>query len=158
MVRLDTILYAEDDDNYAELLACTLKQAGFEHSVHHVSDGGEAMAYLKGEGKYSDRTKFPIPGVVLADLKMPRVNGFELLDWIRRQSPFPHLPVIVLTLSEELKDVKRAYSLGANSFLIKPPNVEDLKDLLKMLDGYWLKYNVMEDTPDSAHSQKPRQK
>ena len=156
MVRLDTILYAEDDDNYAELLVCTLKQAGFEHVVHHVSDGGEAMSYLKGEGKYSDRTKFPIPGVILADLKMPRVNGFELLDWVRRQSPFPHLPVIVLTLSEVLKDVKSAYSLGANSFLVKPPNVEDLKDLVKMLDGYWLKYNVMEDAAGSVHSPKPK--
>lgn len=141
MIGSQVILYAEDDENYAELLKCTFRQAGIERQVYHVDHGAEAMAYLKGEGKYSDRSLYPFPTVILADLKMPKVNGLELLAWIRHQSSFPHLPVVVLTASDELKDVRNAYALGANSFLVKPPRVEDLKELLVMLDGYWLKFN-----------------
>src|SRR5687767_2556057 len=117
MTRSNTILCAEDDENYAELLRCSLPHIGCTHELQHVSDGAEAMAYLKGEGKYTDRSLFPFPAVVLADLKMPRVNGLELLDWIRRHSAFPHLPVVVLTSSDEFKDINSAYTLGANSFL-----------------------------------------
>ena len=135
-------MYAEDDENYAELLKCTFKHAQISREIHHVFDGAEAMAYLKGEGKYADRSKFPVPSVVLADLKMPRVNGMELLDWIRRMSLYPHIPVVVLTCSDELEDIKKAYALGANSFLVKPPHVEDLKELMKMLDSYWMRFNV----------------
>ena len=141
MIKSGVILYAEDDENYAELLKCMLKQAGIERHVEHVEHGGEAMAYLKGEGKYGDRSKYPLPAVVLADLKMPKVNGLELLTWIRHQSPFPHLPVVVLTASDEIRDIKSAYASGANSFLVKPPHIEDLKELLSMLDGFWMNFN-----------------
>lgn len=147
MAELNTILYVEDDENYARLLHCTLQQGGFKQELQHVTDGAEAMAYLKGEGKYSNRSKFPVPCVVLADLKMPRVNGFELLDWVRRQSNYPHLPVIVLTSSDEIKEIQKAYKLGANSFLHKPPHVEDLKEMLKMLEAYWTKFNIFDKTP-----------
>ena len=135
------ILYAEDDENYAELLKCTLRQARIERQLEHVFDGAEAMAYLKGEGKYHDRSKYPIPAVILADIKMPKVNGLELLQWVRQQPDIAHLPVVVLTASDEIRDVKKAYSIGANSFLVKPPHVEDLKELLTMLDTYWLRFN-----------------
>src|SRR5687767_8375598 len=102
MITSKTILCAEDDEHYAELLRGSLKHAGLLHQFQHVVDGAEAMAYIKGEGKYSDRSQFPLPGLVLADLKMPRVNGIELLEWIRTRSPFPHMPVVVLTLSDEI--------------------------------------------------------
>ena len=143
------ILYAEDDENYAELLKCTLKQAGINRRLQHVEDGAQAMAYLKGEGQYSDRSKFPLPSVVLADLKMPKVNGIELLHWIRQLSPCPQMPVVILTASDEMSDVKKAYGYGANSFLVKPPHVEDLKELLKMLDGFWLRHNTKPTGRDS---------
>ncbi len=137
-----TILYAEDDANYAMLFKCTLEQCGYKHTLHHVTDGGEAIRYLKGEGKYADRTEFSIPCVVLADLKMPRVDGFELLEWIRRQPAFLHLPVVVLTSSDEVRDIQKAYRMGANSFLTKPPHLEDLRSMLRMLDGYWIKFSL----------------
>jgi CheY-like chemotaxis protein len=82
MITSTTILFAEDDDNYAALFKHVFQQGGFNHLLHHVKDGAEAMMYLKGEEKYSDRSKYPLPYVILADLKMPRVNGFELLDWV----------------------------------------------------------------------------
>jgi CheY-like chemotaxis protein len=137
----NTILYAEDDESYALLLECTLKQVGFSHTLRVVGDGSEAMKYLKGDGKYADRSQFPMPNVVLADLKMPRVNGFELLSWIRKSSPCPHVPVVVLTCSDEFREIQEAYRMGANSFLIKPPHVEDLKELLNMLNTFWLRHS-----------------
>jgi CheY-like chemotaxis protein len=143
MICTNTILYAEDDENYARLLECTLKEGCFQHSLQIVTDGAKAISYLKGEGKYSDRIKFPMPNVVLADLKMPNVNGFELLHWIRQMSSCPQIPVVVLTASDEVKEIQKAYSMGANSFLIKPAHLEDLKELLKMLDGYWTKFNYL---------------
>lgn len=142
MFRRDVLFYAEDDAGFADLLQCSLKQGGFDHHVIHVTDGEKALAYLKGEGKFADREKYPLPGVALLDLKMPRVTGFEVLRWIREESPFPYLPVVVLTVSEELRDINAAYKLGANSFLIKPPKVEDLKEMLTMLDNYWFRHNV----------------
>src|SRR5687767_14031030 len=108
---LRTILYAEDDEGYALLMRCAFQAAGLEHTIHHVQDGSEAIAYLKGEGKYADRSKFGVPCVILVDLKMPKINGFELLEWIRHHSDVPHVPVVVLTSSDEIRDIQKAYSI-----------------------------------------------
>jgi CheY-like chemotaxis protein len=140
----NVILFAEDDDNYALILQCTFKEAGINHDVFRVPDGAEAIAYLKGEGKYSDRSQYPFPCVVLADIKMPKITGMELLQWVRSRSDFGHLPVVMLTSSDELRDVKEAYTLGANSFLMKPARIADLKELLKALEKYWTKFNVLD--------------
>lgn len=140
MFRRDVLLYAEDDPDFSALFKCALDKGGFKELIAHVTDGEQAIAYLRGDGKYSDRTQFPLPAVALLDLKMPRKTGFEVLEWIRKESPFPYLPVIVLTVSEELRDIQRAYQLGANSFLIKPPSVADLKNMLDMLDTYWFRH------------------
>jgi len=142
MMQWDVLLYVEDDEQYAELLLCTLKQGGFQHRLVHLPSAIEAISYLKGEGKYSDREAFPIPGVLLADLKMPRLSGLELLRWVREESKYRNLPFVVLTSSDDLQDIKTAYSLGANSFLIKPPSIADLKEMMQALDNFWMKYNV----------------
>jgi CheY-like chemotaxis protein len=144
MFRHDVLLYAEDDPTFAEILEHTFKQGGFAHHLIRVADGEQAIAYLKGEGAYSDREQYPLPGLLLLDLKMPRVNGLDVLEWIRNKSECPHLPVVVLTVSEELRDINKAYQLGANSFLIKPPKVSELRGTLKMIDTYWFKLNVTE--------------
>lgn len=109
--------------------------------MHHVWNGSEAIEYLKGEGKYADRAMFPLPYVVLSDLKMPKINGFELLEWIRRQSEFPYLPVVVLTSSDEVRDIQKAYGLGANSFLVKPYHPDELNEIVTMLNGFWIRLN-----------------
>lgn len=145
-----TVLLAEDDESYALLLKCAFKDAGFDHQLHHVNDGAEAMAYLKGEAQYADRLRYPVPCVALVDLKMPKVNGFELLEWIRHHSQCRHLPVVVLTLSDEIRDIQKAYSIGANSFLVKPPRVEELKQIVEMIDSYWLKLNRTENQPQGT--------
>ncbi len=142
MFQSDVLLYAEDDAAFVEIFQCTLKQGGFDRRVIHVSDGEQAVAYLSGKGKYADRETYPLPSVLLLDLKMPRLNGFEVLQWVRQESPFPYLPVVVLTVSEELRDISKAYALGANSFLIKPPSVGDLRDMLLSLSKYWSHYNI----------------
>ena len=150
MFRRDVLLYAEDDPTFAEILEHTFHQGGFDHRLIRVADGEQAIAYLKGEGLYSDREKYPLPGLLLLDLKMPRVSGLEVLEWIRNKSNYPHLPVVVLTVSEELRDINRAYQLGANSFLIKPPKVSELRGTLKMIESYWFKMNVTESWKETG--------
>jgi len=106
-----------------------------------VRDGEEAVVYLSGIGKYSNRSEFPLPWLVLLDLKMPRMDGFEVLRWIRQESACKSLTVVVLTSSEQIRDVNRAYSLGANSFMVKPTDFENLVALVQLLDQYWWQYN-----------------
>lgn len=125
------ILYVEDDLGYAQIMDCVLKQTGFKYRMVHLSSGAQAKAYLDGVGEFSDRSRYPAPDVVLADLKMPQVTGLELLEWVRCHSVHRKMPFVVLTSSDDLKDVSRAYQLGANSFLMKPPTVTDLKEMLK---------------------------
>jgi CheY-like chemotaxis protein len=118
-------------------------------NVQTVGDGDEAMAYLQGEDKFADRQRHPLPSLVLLDLKMPRLNGFEVLSWLRQQEPFRRVPVVVLTSSNHQVDVKRAYDLGANSYLIKPVGFEALMEVARAIQHYWLKLN--EQLPPEVH-------
>jgi CheY-like chemotaxis protein len=98
----------------------------------------EAVEYLRGDGPFADREKHPLPDLLLLDLKMPRKNGFEVLEWVRQQPGLKRLPVVVLTSSMQDLDINRAYELGANTYLVKPANYEALVDLVKTLIQYWL--------------------
>src|SRR6266581_2683253 len=120
MIDSAVILLAEDDDNHVVLLRHAFKEANFLNPLHVVRDGEETIAYLKGEGQYANRAEYPLPALLLLDLKMPRQNGFDVLTWIRREPHLAGLTVVVLTNSDGLRDVTRAYQLGANSFLVKP--------------------------------------
>ncbi len=142
MVKPNVFLYAEDDQSYADLMQRALHDAKLRHRLIHVTDGEQVVKYLKGEGKYADRQLYPIPAVILLDLKMPRLNGFEVLKWVRSCSTVRHLPIVVVTSSDELRDVNEAYSLGANSFLLKPASAGDLQDMVRMVDSYWMKLNI----------------
>src|SRR4051794_21432144 len=105
------ILLAEDLEEDVIIVRKALVQAFVDNPLKVVRDGEEALKYLGGVGKFGDRAEFPLPGVVLMDLKMPRVDGFEVLEWVRSQPQFHKLPVIILTSSERLPDMKRAYQL-----------------------------------------------
>jgi CheY-like chemotaxis protein len=131
-----TILLAEDNTSHVELIRHAFKDAGLPYPIQVVSDGEQAIAYLKGEGRYSDRHNYPYPALLLLDLKMPRTLGFEVLAWARRQPEHKTLPIVVLTNSSDIKDLNRAYELGANSFLVKPLNIQDLKNLIQALHGF----------------------
>ena len=134
----DVILLAEDNEDHAILTRRAFKQAALINPVFVVQDGEEAIAYLKGEGKFSNRTEYPLPTLLLLDLKMPRKNGFEVLEWVRQQPSLAALRVVVLTTSDQIHDVNRAYQLGANSFLTKPVDFRDFVQLSSAIKGYWL--------------------
>jgi CheY-like chemotaxis protein len=106
-----------------------------------VNDGDEAIAYLSGHARYADREEFPLPNLLLLDLKMPRKSGFEVLEWIKGQPTLRRLPVIVLTSSNQRADIDRAYDTGANSYLVKTANPEAMQDLTRLIDLYWNRMN-----------------
>ena len=135
------VLIAEDSENDLLMLRRAFRQASILAPMQHVSDGEQVIAYLKGEGKFGRRDEFPLPDVLLLDLKMPRKNGFEVLEWLRTQPSLRELRVVVLTTSEELRDVNRAYALGAASFLTKPLNFVEFKDTIQAMYNYWMALN-----------------
>jgi DNA-binding response OmpR family regulator len=108
-----------------------------------VLDGEEAVVYLAGEGRYADRLRYPLPGLVLLDLKLPRRSGLEVLQWLREQQVLRRLPVVVLSSSREATDIDRAYDLGANSYLVKPVGSDALLGMVRAMDGYWLSHNEL---------------
>ena len=140
------ILLAEDREDDILLIRKAFREAYIGNPLHVVKDGEEAISYLAGDGKYGNREEFPLPDLMLLDLKMPRVDGFEVLTWIRQQPSLAALRVVVLTSSDALRDVNRAYKLGANSFMVKPLDFEDVVQMSKFVTTYWLK---MSKTPES---------
>ena len=135
------ILIAEDSDNDVVMLRRAFVQAGVDVPMQVVGNGEEAIAYLKGEGRFAKRDEFPLPDLFLLDLKMPRKNGFEVLEWMRNQPALTQMRVVVLTTSDEIRDVNRAYQLGAASFLTKPLDFLEFKDTIQAMYNYWLTIN-----------------
>src|ERR1051325_4774959 len=121
------ILLVDDSENDIELIRRAIERAGLTNRLVAINDSEEVMAYFQGLGKYGDRDKYPLAHLVLLDLKMPKVDGFELLTSIRGQPGLTGVPVIVLTSSDLLFDVTRAYELGASSYLVKPLEFENLE-------------------------------
>jgi CheY-like chemotaxis protein len=103
-----------------------------------ATDGAEAIAYLQGEGRYGQREEFPLPDLLLLDLKMPLANGFEVIEWVRARPRLAPLRIVVLTTSDQSRDIDRAHRLGANSFLVKPVSFDDFKVMVGKLCDYWL--------------------
>src|SRR5436309_14383558 len=118
------ILIAEDSENDAELVRAALKRARVTNPTQIVPDGECVIAYLKGEAPYGDRTKHPFPRLLILDIKMPRLNGFEVLSWIRDHPECAVIPVVIMSSSRDDRDVTKAYQLGANSYMTKPRRLE----------------------------------
>jgi CheY-like chemotaxis protein len=135
------VLIAEDDPSDVFLLRRAFSAAGVSASLHFVRDGQEAIDYLGGEANYSDRNEFPLPDLMLLDLKMPRLNGFDVLEWLRQQPGLKRLLVTILTSSDQARDIDRAYDLGANSYLLKPHGTTELAELVQRVQRYWLDLN-----------------
>lgn len=134
------ILLVDDSEDDLMLMRMSFKKAEFNNPLQEVRNGEEAIAYLKGEGAYADRNKFPLPMIMLLDLNMPRKNGFDVLAWMRTQPALKRITIIILTASMRIEDVERASDLGANSFLVKPSDLNDLVAMLRSLRD-WLAYN-----------------
>lgn len=135
------ILLVEDSPDDALLIQRAFRKANLANSVQLVRDGEEAVAYLTGAPPFSDRSQFPLPVLMLLDLKLPRLSGLEVLKWVRQDGTLKRLPVVVLTSSRESVDVNRAYDLGVNSYLTKPVGFETLLEMVKSLNLYWLILN-----------------
>jgi CheY-like chemotaxis protein len=136
-----SILIADDDTQDTMLIRLAVKRAALGLRLESVTDGAEAIDYLMGRARYSDRQAHPFPSLMLLDLKMPRLGGFDVLQYVRSQPGLRQLPVVIFSSSDDPKDIQRAYNEGANSYLCKPHSNEDLSALLRALEEYWCKFN-----------------
>jgi CheY-like chemotaxis protein len=146
-----TILLAEDYEDDIALLQRAFQRVE-SNNVQVVRNGDEVIDYLKGSGPYADRRSVPWPGLLLIDIKMPRKSGLEVLQWIRHQDVLKRLPVVVLTSSQNIKDVNEAHEMGANSYLVKPTSFPDLVKLIRAFADYWLTVSTLPALPDGTDS------
>jgi CheY-like chemotaxis protein len=147
MTTSGAILLVEDNEDDVFLMKRALKGAGIINRLSVAEDGQQAIDYLAGVGGYNDRAQHPLPAIVFLDLKLPLKRGLDVLGWIREQKEFESLVVVVLTSSNEPSDLKEAYRLGANSYVVKPPTASQLLDLAKAFKWYWLEFNQYEAMP-----------
>lgn len=137
----EPVLLVEDDANDVLLLRRAFVRAQIPNPLQVVTSAEQAVEYLSGEGEYGNRLKYPLPTLVLLDLKLSGKHGFEVLRWVRMHPRLKVLRVIVLTSSGQPGDVRLAHDLGANSYLIKPVDFEQLVKMSVALGSYWLKLN-----------------
>lgn len=142
MPRVKPVLLVEDNEDDALMLQRAFQKAGISILISRVRDGMAAIEYLSGSGPFRDRAEYPVPRLVLLDLKLPKRSGFEVLAWLRSQPEFEALPVTILTSSSEEEDVVRAYRLGANSYLQKPNGSADLVFMAERIHDYWYRLNL----------------
>ena len=135
------ILLVEDNLSDAEMTIDALKKNNLANHLLHVKDGAEALDYIFAEGKYEDRHIISTPRLILLDLKMPKVNGLEVLNRIRADERTKRIPVVVLTSSKEDPDIHKCYDLGVNSYVVKPVEFEDFQKAISDLGLYWMIVN-----------------
>src|SRR5262245_36121697 len=136
------ILLIEDNEDDVFFAQLALKEAGVQNPLHVVTDGQEAVQYLSGTGRFADREKFPFPSLIFLDLKLPYRSGLEILAWMRQHKELPETFVAILTSSNEPKDLKAAYDLGAKTYLVKPPSPQLIYDIIATFKLDWLRCNA----------------
>ena len=151
-LRDSAILLVEDDEADIFLLRRAFRNARIANPLIEVRDGQAAIQYLSGEGDYADRARYPIPFLILLDLRLPKLSGFEVIAWMRDQPQLANLIVVVLTASDHVPDVTKARDLGANSYLVKPGNFEELVQMVKRIKGRWLLVNRPSEDATSRES------
>ena len=142
MDRLAHILLVEDNRMDVELTLDAFKEARLLNTIHVSPNGQDALNYLFGRGKYADRITYPMPNLVLLDLKLPGVDGFEVLRQVKSAPVLKRLPVVILTSSKEEGDRALTYDIGANSYIVKPVSFSGFLDVIKQIEGYWISLNV----------------
>ncbi len=136
------ILLVEDNRMDVELTLDAFHEAKLLNTIYVASNGQEALDYLFGRGKYTDRNTFPLPNLVLLDLKLPGIDGFEVLRQIKSTPILKRLPIVILTSSKEEGDRALSYDRGANSYLVKPVSFDGFLGVVRQIEGYWLSLNV----------------
>lgn len=139
-----TILIVDDSEDDQFLIKNAFKKIGVTDPIHTVGDGVEAIAYMMGEGKFADRKKFAYPTFILTDLKMPRKDGFAVLEFLKGNPEWAVIPTIVFSASFDLDDIKKAYMLGASSYHVKPRTHGALVHQILVLHAYWMTCEVPE--------------
>jgi CheY-like chemotaxis protein len=137
-----TVLLVEDNATDVLLIRRAFDKAKLGNPIQVLGDGDAAVEYLGGSGAYADRERFPLPILILLDLKLPRRSGLEVLEWLRGQASLRRIPVVMLTSSEQPRDVNAAYDSGVNSYLVKPVEFDALFDMLKTVSLYWVMFNT----------------
>jgi len=132
------ILLAEDKETDAIFFRIALQQSGLPHILITFQDGQQTIAYLRGDFPYTDRSDFPLPRLLVLDLDMPRVNGFDVLSWLASQSDLKHLPAVILSSSSRDSDIAKARQLGAVDYHVKTHHFADLVEIIQSLDTRWL--------------------
>jgi CheY-like chemotaxis protein len=133
-----SVLLVEDDLNDIFLVKRAFKMARIQNPLQVVTDGVEAINYLRGEGKYADRGAYPLPKLIVMDIKMPRKSGFEVLEWVKSSSTvLRRIPVVIVSSSENPSDINRAYELGANAYMVKPVAFRAVEHLFESITHYW---------------------
>jgi len=136
------ILLVEDNEDHAELVIRGMRDHQVANTIHHVSDGEKALDYLFNRGAYADTAKNPRPNLVLLDLRLPRVDGLDVLKTIKTTPELLRIPVVVLTSSEAENDILQSYDFHANSYIVKPLDFKTFTRLMKDLGFYWLGWNA----------------
>lgn len=149
------ILLAEDNADDVFFMRRAAVAASISHPIHVAADGQTAIDYLAGKGAFSARQQHPLPFLVFLDLKMPHKSGLEVLEWIRLQPQLQTMLVLILTTSREESDVQRAYRLGVNAFLVKPPNTVQLVELMKLVRAFWIDNPQLAITPPAVTAVEP---
>jgi CheY-like chemotaxis protein len=139
-----TIMVVEDDANDQVLIERAFRKIGVTDPIQVVGSGSEAIAYMMGEGKYSDRQKYAYPTFIITDLKMPDGDGFTVLEFLKGNPQWKVIPTIVLSASADLDDIKKSYMLGASSYHVKPQSHEELRHQLRVINDYWMTCQVPE--------------
>ncbi len=151
-ITTQTILLVEDEENDVVFMEMALKKSGLGSAFQVAEDGQEAIDYLSGAREFANRERFPIPALVFLDLNLPRVMGMDVLKWIRDQPELDAMVVIILTSSQQRSDIRRACSLGANSYLVKPSNPLAMGEIVDLVKRYWLQLNLPTATATAAQA------
>jgi CheY-like chemotaxis protein len=133
-----TILLVDDDADFLTFVERAFRQNGVTSPIHKVFDGAEAIAYMMGEGKYADRKTYEYPTFIMTDLKMPRADGYAVLEHLKGNPEWAIIPTVVFSSSSDLDDIKKSYMLGASSYHIKPHSMTRLREHLNILHSYWM--------------------
>lgn len=141
------ILIVDDREDDRLMLERCLQKLEVTNPVLHLEDGEQAISYLRGDGKFADRTLYPLPAIVFLDLRMPRVSGYQVLDWLRAHAMKDGLLAIVLSDLHATEAISRAYHLGADSFMVKPPNEEDIKEFILSFPSFWQLREQLAESP-----------
>lgn len=136
------ILLVEDNNMDIVLTLDAFREAKLKNTINVCRNGKEALDYLFGTDKYADRTEFPMPNLILLDLKMPGIDGFEVLRQVKNADILKRIPVIILTSSKEEGDRALSYDIGANSYLLKPVSFDGFTEVVRKIDDYWFTLNI----------------